>query len=430
MLSSTPEELCLRCKRVRILSKEQRCAIHVKASLLAAHFSEFDAERIQGSSPPGVFVGRFGYPKVFAGPMVPLQSGDTEMLDTPEWWMGKGFDEIVDFRYSLLRCYSKANVVDARNGERFIESLQEIAMMSKSVEAELTLAKKPKRVLDLREDSQPFGPIAPLRTFRIGNSSVDRRIEKSYYDKDLKADEAVNRLFRQGVLVSRIQRAFSVGMFGRLKGRKLVPTRWSITAVDGNIGLRLIEQVKENPTIDEYRVYKYTYLDNLYIGILTPESWKFEWIEAWFEPELLAISFPETNFAEDIVMSSYISPDGYRPAMLGDSEGFFGRKDYAKPGGCYYAARFAVAEYLDSISRQAGAIMLREIHPGYIMPMGVWNVRESLRALLTGTSEKFDTLDDALKYSCSILEIPKRSWIETSALLRNSYFQRKISEFI
>jgi hypothetical protein len=74
--------------------------------------------------------------------------------------------------------------------------------------------------------------------------------------------------------------------------------------------------------------------------------------------------------------------------------------------------------------------MLREIHPGYIMPMGVWNVRESLRALLTGTSEKFDTLDDALKYSCSILEIPKRSWIETSALLRNSYFQRKISEFI
>lgn len=430
MSSSTPEELCPRCKRVRSLSKEERCAIHVKASLLAAHSAEFDTERIQGSSPPAVFVGTFGYPKVFAGPMVPLRLGDTEFMDTPEWWMGKDFDEIVDFRYSLLRCYSKANVVDARKGERFIESLQEIAMMSKSVEAELSLAKKPKRVLDLREDSQPFGPIAPLRTFRIGNSSVDRRIEKSYYDKDLKADEAVNQLFRQGVLVTRIQRAFSVGMFGRLKGRKLVPTKWSITAVDGNLGLRLIERVKENPTIDEYRVYKYTYLDNLYIGILTPESWKFEWIEAWFEPELLAISFPETNFAEDVLMSSYLSPNGYRPAMLGDSEGFFGRKDYAKPGGCYYAARFAVAEYLTSIGKQSGAIMLREIHPGYIMPMGVWNVRESLRALLTGTYEKFDTLDDVLKYSCAILEIPKRSWIETSALLRKSYFQRKISEFI
>src|SRR6266571_3924550 len=426
---STPERLCPMCKKVQRLSGEERCAIHVKATTLAAHHKEFDTKQVSGSSPPGVFVGRFGYPKVFVGPMVPPVSGDTEILDTPEWWMGKGFDEIVDFRYSLLRGYSKANVEDARDGTKLIDKLQEVAMMTKPVDTELVLARPARKVLDLREDSQPFGPIAPLESFHIGNSSIDGRIERAFYDRDLGADDAVLQLYRDNVLVTRIQRAFSLGMFGQGKRRKLVPTRWSITAVDSNLSLRLMARVKRHPLIGEYRVYKYTYLDNIYVGILTPESWKFEWIEAWFEPDLLATSFPDVNMAEDVETVNYTSPGGYRPVMLGDSEGYRGRKTYAKPGGCYYSARLAVSEHLDSIGRQAGAIMLREIHPGYIMPVGVWNVRESLRALLKTRFERFDSMDGALNYATTILEIPKRGWIETSALLQKAYFQRKISEY-
>ena len=426
---SSLETSCSMCRRIRRLSGEKKCAIHVKADSLAAHHPEFDLKSIAGSSPPGVFVGRFGYPNVSVGPMVPSISGDTEILDTPEWWMGKGFDEIVDFRYSLLRGYSKANVADAQKGSRLIETLQDVAMMTKPVDTELVLARPPRKILDMREDSQPFGPIAPLTSFHAGNSSVDNRIEKAFYDSDLAADDAVLQLYRNGVLVTRIQRAFSLGMFGESKRRKLVPTRWSITAVDSNLSLRLMARVRYHPLIDEYRVYKYTYLDNIYVGILTPEHWKFEWIEAWFEPELLATSFPDVNMDEDVEKSSFVSAQGYRPVMLGDSEGFRGRKTYAKPGGCYYSARLAVSEYLDSIGRQAGAIMLREIHPGYIMPVGVWNVRESLRALLKTPFETFDSMDNTMNHVSGILEIPKGGWIETSALLQNAYFQRKISQF-
>jgi DNA repair protein NreA len=426
---SSSESLCPMCKRVRRLSEQKKCAIHVKADSLAARHPEFDLKSIAGSSPPGVFVGRFGYPNVNVGPMVPSISGNTEILDTPEWWMGKGFDEIVDFRYSLLRGYSKAKVSDVQKGGRLIETLQDVAMMTKPVDTELVLARPPRKVLDLREDSQPFGPIAPLTSFQAGNSSVDNRIEKAFYDSDLPADDAVLQLYRNGVLVTRIQRAFSLGMFGESKRRKLVPTRWSITAVDSNLSLKLMARVRHHPLIDEFRVYNYTYLDNIYVGILTPESWRFEWIEAWFEPELLATSFPDVNMAEDVEKSSYVSAEGYRPVMLGDSEGFRGRKTYAKPGGCYYSARLAVSEYLDSIRRQAGAIMLREIHPGYIMPVGVWNVRESLRALLKTPFERFDSMDAALNHVSNIFEIPKRGWMETSVLLQNAYFQRKISQF-
>ena len=145
------------CKRVKQLSSEARCAVHLKAISLEAHHPEFDTQSIAGSSPPGVFVGRFGYPKVFIGPMVPNVSGNTEILDTPEWWMGKGFDEIVAFRYSLLRGYSKASILDAQKGGRLIETLQDLAMMTKPVDTELVLARPPRKILDLREDSQPVG---------------------------------------------------------------------------------------------------------------------------------------------------------------------------------------------------------------------------------------------------------------------------------
>lgn len=426
---SIPETHCLMCKRVQRLSGEPRCAIHVKADTLAAHHKEFDTKEISGSSPPGVFVGRFGYPKVYVGPMVPPVSGNTEIMDTPERWMGKGFDEIVDFRYSLLRAYDTASVFDASRGSRLIDTLQEVAMMTTPVDTELVLKRPPRKILDMREDSQPFGPIAPLASFETGNSSVDGRIEKAFYDRDLAADDAVLNLYRNGVLVTRIQRAFSLGMFGENRRRKLVPTRWSITAVDTNLSLQLMSRVRQHPLIDEYRVYTYQYLDNTYVGILTPESWRFEWIEAWFEPDLLATSFPEVDMATDVETTSYVSADGHRPVMIGDSEGFRNRKTYAKPGGCYYSARLAVSEYLDTIKRQAGAIMLREIHPGYIMPVGVWNVRESLRALFKTKFEHFDSMDSAMNYVSTIFEIPKRGWIENSALLQKAYFQRKISEF-
>jgi len=235
------------CKRVKQLSSEARCAVHLKAISLEAHHPEFDTQSIAGSSPPGVFVGRFGYPKVFIGPMVPNVSGNTEILDTPEWWMGKGFDEIVAFRYSLLRGYSKASILDAQKGGRLIETLQDLAMMTKPVDTELVLARPPLKILDLREDSQPFGPIAPLTSFKMSSSSADNRIEKAFYDGDLLADDAVLRLYRDGVLVTRIQRAFSLGMFGEDKRRKLVPTRWSITAVDSNLSLRLMARVRQHP---------------------------------------------------------------------------------------------------------------------------------------------------------------------------------------
>lgn len=395
-----------------MLCGKLRCPIVAKAQSLAKSSLQITSPLIQGSTPPGVFVGRIGYPKVYIGPMVPPYRGDTEILDTPEFWLGKGIQEIIDYRFALIRGKARASVYDARGGGRLLDVLQELAMGKRPVDAEAVLTRVPNKVITLSGETQPFGPSAPLRSFRTSDVSVDRRIEGAFYDRDLKAADAVVELYNDDVLVTRIQRAFSLGMFGFQKRRKLVPTRWSITAVDSTLSLELVDRIKQHDTIDEYRVYSFENLDNRFVAILMPERWSFEWIEAWF---------PGTTWNPDERTSA--------PAMMGDWEPYRGRTTYPDVGGCYYACRLAVAERLNQERRQATALVLREIHPGYILPVGVWLTRESIRQMIQLGPQKFDTLQAALNHAQTKLTIPLRKWVENSELLKRALFQKKITEF-
>lgn len=386
------------------------CPLLAKARAIATRVSLVACEQIDGSTPPGVFVGRLGYPRVFVGPMIPPYHGDTSVLDTPELWLGKTIQEIVDLRYSLVRGKTRVNIFDAQEPFGIVDRLQELTMSRSPAESEAQFAKKPGGVLTLSDEVQPFGPSAPLRSFQAWGIKADRRIEKAYYDRDLNAADAVVRLHEDGVLVTRIQRAFSMGMFGAGARRKLVPTRWSITAVDSTISERLLEEIKHLPTIDEFRVHTFRYIDNVYVAMLMPAKWCYESIEAWF---------PGTAWNEG----------GNYPAMMGDHEGYQGRTTYASIGGCYYACRLAIAEHLLNDRRQAAALLLREIHPGYILPVGVWNVRESVRAALSKKPARFDSFHSALDFAMTKLSIPRKAWLQSSHMLRDVFFQRRISSY-
>ena len=47
-----------------------------------------------GSTPPSIFVGNYGYPKVRIGPMISSHHGDTTILGRTELWAGKKLEEI------------------------------------------------------------------------------------------------------------------------------------------------------------------------------------------------------------------------------------------------------------------------------------------------------------------------------------------------
>jgi hypothetical protein len=99
-------------------------------------------------------------------------------------------------------------------------------------------------------------------------------------------------------------------------------------------------------------------------------------------------------------------------------------------GGCYYAARLAILEAMDRLQRQGGALVFREVHPGEILPLGVWNVREHVRAALTRPPERIASLDDLLQRMDQSFVIPRARWLTHSALLHAERTQRRLEQFL
>lgn len=402
--------LCVICKGSKLLCGKLRCPIMVRVSCYLKSIPLMDREDIDGASPPSVFVGRIGYPNVYAGPLVPPVQADTSMYDLPELWFGKSIEEIVGFRSMLVRGKQRVHVQRFSEAGTVIDKTRELALAVKPVDIELLLTKKPRGNIFMSDEVQPFGPSAPIRDLRMGNTTWDHHVEKAYSDTDLKAVPAVVELYGKGVLETKIQRAFSVGALGTEKNRRFVPTRWSITAVDDIISKYLMEKVKQFPEINEYRIYESRYLDNTFEVLMIPRQWSYEAIEAWY---------PGTVW----------NPNGKQVVMFGDWEGYEKRTTYAQIGGCYYAARLAVSELLMKERRQATVIVLREARPGYIMPVGVWQVRENVKNAMRQKPLMYNTLNEALERIASQFRIPLESWVQESHLIRNTLFQRRITDF-
>ena len=402
--------LCIICKGSRRLCGKTRCPILVRTNYCLNSIPLMSTEDIEGVSPPSVFVGRIGYPHVYVGPLVPPVHEDTSIYDLPEHWFGRSIDEIVGFRSMLIRGKHRVHVQKFTNAGKIMEQTRDLALAENSVDTELNLTKKPRGSLFMDDSVQPFGPSAPIKNLLVGNARFEHNVEKAYYDTDLRATEAVLGLYGQGVMVTKIQKAFSVGAFGIEKNRRLVPTRWSITAVDDIISKNLAETVKTFPEINEYRVYESVYLDNVFEILMIPAAWSYESMEAWY---------PGTVW----------NPHGRNTAVYSDYEGNNGRTTYAQIGGCYYSARLAVCEQLTKERRQATVVVLREARPGYIMPIGVWQVRENVRNAMRNVPYKYNTLNEALNRISSRLEIPMKRWINQGSLLKNILYQRRITDY-
>ena len=368
-------------------------------------------KEITGVSPPSVFIGRIGYPYVYAGPLVPPIHEDTSLFDFPEKWFGKSIDQIVGFRSLLIRGKKRVHVKRFSEAGKIFEKTLELALADKSVETELKFTKKPKGSIFFDNNAQPFGPSAFIKKLHVGNTRFDNKLEKAYCDTDLNSSQAVLDLYENGVRISKIQKAFSVGAFGIKKNRRLVPTRWSITAVDDIISKNLANDIKRYSEINEFRIYESKYLDNVFQILMIPSAWSYESIEAWYS-------------------GTVWNPNGEKTVIFSDYENYNGRSDYAKIGGSYYSARLAVCEKLVRERRQASVIVLREVHPGYILPIGVWQVRENVRNAMNQKPHIFKSFEDCTKYIGSKFSIPISNWMIKSKFLKRFLYQKKLSEFI
>ena len=365
---------------------------------LSKYGNLFRSDSISGSSPPSIFVGSYGYPKVGVGPMLPPIHGDTTLLDSPELWLGKTLEDIVNFRLSLVRGIEKISIQNTQG--RFIENLHEVAMSSHSIDTDLQFHKTTLPVTTIDGESAPFGPVGDIKSAKFFGTRSDKSIERVYYDHDLKAQDAVLTLYNKGIDISKIQKCFSIGMLG--KKRKLVPTKWSITATDDIISKSLVSEILEFDLIDSCRIFSHDHLGNMFSVILFPHRWLFEMQEAWHDENKVGFGF--------------------------DSEDARGIDHPPAIAGAYFAAKLGVAEYLVQEKLQAAVLVLREIRPEYAVPVGVWQIREAIRAAMKKEPYIAGNFIDGVNFASKRMSIGKSEWLSRGRLLE-MLKQKSISEF-
>ncbi|MEM4598820.1 MAG: Nre family DNA repair protein [Candidatus Diapherotrites archaeon] len=405
------KNLCIKCKG-KMLCGLGYCPVlsnySAKSRVLA-----FAGENFHGASPPSVFVSWQDYPKVTVSPLSTSMSEDASFFDSPERWYGLSAERIIEMRSALLMAGKKFSVYSTQKPLTELQKIQELAMSSSDVSVELMLEKKPEANLSFCSFFGPLGPKAPLKKIALSeNPRIDKNVDYIVSDFDANSKEALMELYSKGYATSFLQKLLSVGLLGRGKKRKIVPTRWAITAVDSNISKELIESdVKANETIDSYEVYHSFYLENDFWVLLLPEKWSFEQLECWLPGSIWMQKEKEHH-------------------IIQDHEFYNGRTKYAENvEGAYYAARLAVAEHLTMRKRQAACIVFREISEKYAVPLGVWQIRENVRHALKEKPICFDSLDNAISFLSTKLKIPMEHYLKASELIKHFKKQRKITQW-
>ncbi|HLE46680.1 MAG TPA: hypothetical protein VI818_00145, partial [Candidatus Thermoplasmatota archaeon] len=285
-----------------------------------------------------------------------------------------------------------------------------LALSSKPVDTEIHLAKKPNLELRARlgDITAPMGPsLVPDRVRLAQNPSILPIVQRIHSDDHAKASTAIAELYRGGVATYRIEKLLSVGVLGQRNARKLVPTRWSITATDDQIGRQLIPKVQELSELDAVHYHEGVSHGNRFHVFLFPRPWTFDMIETWLKGAMWSLD--DSAFIED-------HEDGR------------GRTKYASNiTGAYYAARLSVLEHLLTLRRQASAFVYREITPDYWAPLGVWLIREGVKRALASPAQVFHDTASAVTHAKA--QTLRQGWDRASWLLGNEMRQKRLAEF-
>ena len=377
----------------RRLAEEKSYAITDYLDDVERQFQEtVQGDSLFGSTAPEIFVGRSNYPSVSTGLLSPMaEDADAADYATSGDWYQQGFeiDDVLQRRTGLLNSTRSAQVDVSDVWDGFVGVQREVAIADQPVDVEVGLDTAPELDMSLDDISTPTGPRARATDADLAeNPHVPRPVEKTLEDDDWQAEGAMNYLYRRGFDVYDINTILSAGALGQGHNRKLVPTRWSITAVDDTVGQYLRGGVRNEQTVNEVQVWYNEYVGNDYWVILAPGNWEFELVE---------LKAPGSIWNPE--------PDGSY-YMAADNEGYEGRTAYVdETSGAYYASRLAVLEHLEDIGRQATCLVIRHASESYWAPVGVWQIREGIRHAFEGEYATAETFHDAVQQLAPALPV-------------------------
>lgn len=383
--------------RCRICGEED-CQKHTFFLGKTLNIKEFS-----GSSPPEIFVGEWNYPNVYTGILSPQETGDTKLLSSHELWHENKISiaDILSFRNKLIYGRTQSNIKHLQS--KFHGVMKEVAMTHKSISAEFKL----KKAIQPNRENNPKTPLishaAPVDSVKlIENPQIKSKVEYLVNDVDAKSKISMLELEKANIETSSIIKLLSAGLLGLKKNRKLVPTKWAITATDDTLSKEKLKSIRLFPEIKEISLFHSEYVGNHYEFLLLPDKFSFEVIEH---------SLKGGGFWHDY-------------------ESFFARKTYADDvTGAYYVNRLALTEYLMRIHRQASCIVFREVRPEYYAPLGVGILRQISRDAFAHQPETFNTPEDAFQQIQSRIRSSLQLFRDKSIILNNYGKQKRLNQF-
>ena len=99
---------------------------------------------------------------------------------------------------------------------------------------------------------EQLGTILPTpNEYRTASGAPGPKYWQQRADYDIKATSALEELYKEKIKVDHLQKLLSVGLLGVKMNRRMVPTRWSITATDDIISKKLLEKIRYFPEVQE-----------------------------------------------------------------------------------------------------------------------------------------------------------------------------------
>ncbi|BBL45661.1 DNA repair protein NreA [Nanobdella aerobiophila] len=321
---------------------------------------------IYGFTPPSNLISSINYPKLSLG-ILTSQNDNINYYDNPIYWAKNNIpvDEIIKNRVGLVNAKKIVDSNLPRKDERLYNDILDAMLSIKSINIELYL----KKIYENDNISKIVGFYGFNGIFDKIILNENPRIPKEVYRiNDIKSEESVYYLYKEGMSDYYISRLFSIGFFGYRINRKLVPSRWSITAVHNILEKKLRKELEDIKVIDKYYLFYYSLYGNDFYGILIPGKG---------DVELIEVLIPGSIYN---LYSKY---------------SIIGRDD--KSGG-YSSLRLSFAEFMKNYRLKGSLIVFRFVTKEYSVPLGVWVVREGTKYMLNNIIEKFDNYNDLVEY--------------------------------
>ncbi len=347
--------------------------------------------KITAFSPPGISVEAAKYPILMASVLASTEPSEyLSIFDHPESWIGLDREAILSMRRRLHRFTIP---IDAREKEpsKLVEALQTIALSVSPVAIEVEGVNLPPRNLCPLGGQLPAGSIVRINSLEIVSEPEISRVAKRIVGLDIPASEAAWKLLDYDYSLDQVARLMSVGLLGRLDGRRFVPTRGAYKAViDAYISRCLIELCGKSFSTS-YRIGKSEIHGENFTLFCQPGPPGVDYFR---------IERTQRGFERDVSLEGVknITVDS-KTAVLADHARFSAYKDLVTQNEC---AHITIFHYARNNSNNI---------------LGPWLVRAGVSAALESDQIILDTKENAITVLETILAPDISVWTKERSLL-------------